>query len=70
MSVERAILVAERFIASLTNRYGRHPVSTDGGHLVSASMQVPETETPFAFPFSEKPDRKDGAVHQGQDRML
>jgi transposase-like protein len=51
VSVERAILVAERFIASLTNRYGRHPVSTDGGHLVSASMQVPETETPFAFPF-------------------
>ena len=31
VSVERAMLVAERFIASLTNRYGKHPVSTDGG---------------------------------------
>ena len=25
------MLVAERFIASLINTYGRHPVSTDGG---------------------------------------
>jgi putative transposase len=31
VSVERAMLVAERFIASLTNRYGKHSVSTDGG---------------------------------------
>ena len=31
VSVERAMLVAERFIASLTNRHGKHPVSTDGG---------------------------------------
>ena len=30
-SVERAMLVAERFIASLINRHGKHPVSTDGG---------------------------------------
>ena len=25
------LLTAERFISSLTNNYGRHPVSTDGG---------------------------------------
>jgi putative transposase len=31
VSVEIAILVAERFIASLINRHGKHPVSTDGG---------------------------------------
>ena len=31
VSFERAMLVAERFIASLINRYGKHPVSTDGG---------------------------------------
>ncbi len=31
VSVERAMLVAERFIASLVDRYGKHPVSTDGG---------------------------------------
>ena len=31
VSFERAMLVAERFIASLINRHGKHPVSTDGG---------------------------------------
>ena len=31
ISKERTILIAERFILSLTNRYGNHPVSTDGG---------------------------------------
>ena len=31
ISFERTMLVAERFIASLINKYGKHPVSTDGG---------------------------------------
>ena len=31
MSFERTMLVTERFIASLINIYGKHPVSTDGG---------------------------------------
>jgi putative transposase len=31
MSKERNMLTAERFILSLMNKYGRHPVSTDGG---------------------------------------
>lgn len=31
VSRERTMLIAERFILSLTNRYGNHPVSTDGG---------------------------------------
>jgi len=31
VSKERTMLIAERFILSLTNRYGSHPVSTDGG---------------------------------------
>jgi putative transposase len=31
VSKERTTLIAERFILSLTNRYGSHPVSTDGG---------------------------------------
>jgi len=33
-------------------------------------MQVPETKTPFAFPIGEKFDRKDHAVHLGQDRRI
>jgi putative transposase len=31
ISFERTMLVAERFIASLVNTYGKHLVSTDGG---------------------------------------
>jgi putative transposase len=31
ISFERSMLVAERFIASLINTYGKHPISTDGG---------------------------------------
>jgi putative transposase len=31
MSFERTMLVAERFIASLVDEFGKHPVSTDGG---------------------------------------
>ena len=38
--------------------------------LVSAGMQVSETETSSAFPIGEKFDRKDHAVHQGQDRRI
>jgi putative transposase len=30
ISFERSMLVAERFIASLTDEFGRHPASTDG----------------------------------------
>ena len=33
ISKERTMLIAERFIVSLINRYGNHPVSTDGGTL-------------------------------------
>jgi putative transposase len=31
ISFERSMLVAERFIASLIDEFGKHPVSTDGG---------------------------------------
>jgi putative transposase len=31
MSFERTMLVDERFIALLTDEFGKHPVSTDGG---------------------------------------
>ncbi len=31
ISFERTMLVAERFIASLINKFGKHPISTDGG---------------------------------------
>jgi len=39
-------------------------------NLVSAGLPVPGTEAPHPFSFGEKPDRKDYAVHKGQDGML
>ena len=35
ISKERNMLLAERFISSLVGIHGQHPVSTDGGYLVS-----------------------------------
>ena len=31
ISFERTMLVAERFLQELVRKYGKHPVSTDGG---------------------------------------
>jgi putative transposase len=31
ISIERTMLIVERFIKNLVKRYGKHPVSTDGG---------------------------------------
>lgn len=61
------MLVAERFIASLINKYGKHPVSTDGGTRYSQACRFLK-QTSFAFPIGKKIDRKDDAVHQGGDR--
>jgi putative transposase len=37
VSKERTMLIAERFILSLTNRYGIHPVSTEMVDVVSTT---------------------------------
>jgi putative transposase len=31
ISLERTMLIAEQFLKHLVKRYGKHPVSTDGG---------------------------------------
>jgi hypothetical protein len=41
----------------------------DGGTWYP-SLQVPEPKTSHPFPFGEKPDRKNDAVHQGQNRKF
>ncbi len=55
------MLVAERFIASLVNTYGKHLVSTDGGTL-SSSLQILESRSSYPFLCRKKFDRKDNAV--------
>jgi putative transposase len=53
ISFERTMLVAERFIASLVNTYGKHLVSTDGGTL-SSSLQILESRSSYPFLLWEK----------------
>jgi hypothetical protein len=31
---ERNMFIAERFIQGLVNKYGKHPISTDGGTCI------------------------------------
>ena len=40
ISEERNMFVAENFIRSLVEKYGKHTVYTDGGNMVSSGMQL------------------------------
>jgi putative transposase len=42
ISYERNILIAEHFTRSLVRKYGKQPVSTNGG--ISSSLQIPQTK--------------------------
>ena len=44
ISSERTMLVAERFIASLINKFGKCPVSTDGGTWYPQACQFLDVE--------------------------
>ena len=47
------MFVAERFVAGLVKTHGKHAVSTDGGNLVSAKHEIPETKAPYPFIFKK-----------------
>jgi putative transposase len=32
ISIERTVLIAKRFFKDLVRKYGKHPVSSDGGY--------------------------------------
>ena len=49
ISQERNMFVAERHISNLVPNYGKHPVSTDGVHMVPAGLQIPETKASHPF---------------------
>jgi putative transposase len=51
MSFERTMLVAERFIASLLNEFGKHPVSTDGGTWCPQACRFLKLKHPIHSPF-------------------
>ncbi len=64
ISKERNMFVAERFILNLVKRYGEHPVSTDGGTLVSSGLQILETKPSYSFLIRKKCHRKDSTIYQ------
>jgi hypothetical protein len=37
----------------LVKKYGKYSVSTDGGHLMSLNMQIPQTQTHIHSPFKK-----------------
>ena len=49
ISIERNMLIAERFLSNVIRHYGKHPVSTDGGTWYPHACRVPETKTPYSF---------------------
>jgi putative transposase len=44
ISFERNMHVAERFIASLINKFGKHPISTDGGTGYPQACRFPKLQ--------------------------
>jgi len=75
ISLERTMLlvVAERFIASLINTYGKNPISTDGRtwYLAQQACQFLKLKKSIiCIPPWKKFDKKDYAVYKRQDRML
>ena len=69
ISFERTRLVAERFIAYLIDKYGKHPISTDGG-----TWYYPPQACQFLklnhhiHSFYEKSYRKDNSIQYIKDR--
>jgi putative transposase len=53
MSNERNMLTAERFILSLMNKYGKHPVSTDGGTWYPRACRSLNTQHHIHSPYEK-----------------
>ena len=71
ISKERNMFVAERFLSKIVEKYGDHPVSTDGGTwYLSTSVQVFKYGSSHSLPIWKKYRRKDHTIHQGQNWMF
>jgi hypothetical protein len=53
ISEERNMIVAEKFIRSLVEKYGRHTVYTDRGTWDDEAYDILEIETLFTFIFKK-----------------
>jgi putative transposase len=64
ISFERTMLVAERFIASLINKYDKQPVSTDGGSWHSQACRFLKLKY-HLHSLLEKSFRMNDTLYQG-----
>ena len=64
ISFERTMLVAERFIASLINTYGKHPVSTDGGTWYPQACRFLKLKHHLHSSLEKSIDRKNNPIYQ------
>ncbi len=65
------MLIAERFISSLVQIHGNHPVLTDGGTWYPQACRFLNVDHHIHSSLSgEKPDRDNDAVYQGQNRKF
>ena len=53
ISIERTMLVAERFIQKLATEYGKHPVRTDGGTWYPQACKFLRLDPSSAFLFEK-----------------
>ena len=49
ISFERSMLISERFLSSLIDKYDKHPTSTDGVWYPQAQILKSRTSSPFLF---------------------
>ena len=56
------MLVAEKFIRSLVEKYGRHTVYTDGGTWYDEACNILKIETLFTFTIREKSNGKGQSI--------
>ena len=58
------MIVAEKFIRSLIEKYGRYTVYTDGGTRYDEACNILRFETPFTFTIREESNGKGKPVFQ------
>ena len=68
ISEERNMLVAEKFIRSLVDKYGKHTVYTDGGTWYYEACNVLRLKHYLHSPFQKSLMGKSQPVIQGQNR--
>ena len=70
LSAERNMFVAQNFIRNLVNKYGKHPVSTDGGIWYPYACKFLKLRRHLHSSFREKHHRENNSIHKRQNRKF